>query len=145
MLAEDAAAALLAFAAHSSVLADATTATVLADAALSPVLANAAAVALLALAAPPPVLTEEAAAALLAMATLPSVLADTAATAVLALAALPPVRTRHDRRRRARTPRPAPRRATRSGKSCCHTRVLRPPAYPRWDYWGERPLLLGYS
>ena len=91
MLAEAAAAALLALAALPPVVADATTAAVLAHAAPPPVLAEAAAAAVLAQGAPPPVLAEAAVAAVLARAAPPPVLAEAAAAALLAQAALPPV------------------------------------------------------
>eukprot|EP00964_Phaeocystis_antarctica_P032388 scaffold18341_cov53-Phaeocystis_antarctica.AAC.1 len=73
-------------------LADAAAAALLAVVAPPPVRAIAAAAALLALVALPAVLAETAAAALLAPAALPAVRADAAAAALLALAALPAVR-----------------------------------------------------
>ena len=81
-----------------SVLADAAAAALLAVVAPPPVLADATTAALLAAVAQPPVLADGSATALLAIAALPPVLAEAAAAAILAEAALPTVRTggRHD-------------------------------------------------
>ena len=91
VLADADAAAVHALAAPPPVLAHAAAAAVLAVVAMPPVLADAAAAAVLALGAHPPVLADAAAAALLALAAHPPVLADAAAAAVLALGAPPPV------------------------------------------------------
>jgi len=77
------------------VLADAAAAAVLAPTAPPPVLAEAAATAVLAPAALPPVLAVAAAAAFLAVVALPPVFADAAAAAVLADATPPAMRTGH--------------------------------------------------